>query len=465
MTPIMTMISKFFNNKNTILAFALFFALNTIAQVKPKKQKVDGVAAVVGDFIVLDSDIDLMLIDLKSQGIDTKDLTRCELLGKQLEDKLYAHQAIQDSIKVTDEEVTKFLNQQFGVMVDQLGSKEKVFEQYKKKNEEDFRTYFFDVIKMNKLTSQMQRKVTENVTVTPDEVNAYFSKLPKDKIPTVPAEVEFSQITVKPVISAAEKQVVIDKLKEIRKDVLDGTSSFTTKAVIYSEDGGSSSNGGFYKINKKTQFVKEFKDTAFRMAEGEISEPFETDFGYHIIQMEKIKGQELELRHIVMSAKPSAAAIVDAQKKLEDIRQKIQKGEITFADAAKASSDDKETRTNGGIVINPQTSELQFEIAKLDPKLYGQLNPLNAGDMSMVLLDQERAGAKFFKLLKVNKKTTEHTADFTTDYIKIKELALNDKQFKEVSRWFEETIQKTYININTDYKDCEFSSNWLKKQQ
>jgi peptidyl-prolyl cis-trans isomerase SurA len=446
MTIINTMISKFLNNKLTISAFALFFALNTIAQVKPKKQKVDGVAAVVGDFIVLDSDIDLMLIDLKSQGIDTKDLTRCELLGKQLEDKLYAHQAIQDSIKVTDEEVTKFLNQQFGVMVDQLGSKEKVFEQYKKKNEEDFRTYFFDVIKMNKLTSQMQRKVTENVTVTPDEV-------------------EFSQITVKPVISAAEKQVVIDKLKEIRKDVLDGTSSFTTKAVIYSEDGGSSSNGGFYKINKKTQFVKEFKDTAFRMAEGEISEPFETDFGYHIIQMEKIKGQELELRHIVMSAKPSASAIVDAQKKLEDIRQKIQKGEITFADAAKASSDDKETRTNGGIVINPQTSELQFEVAKLDPKLYGQLNPLNAGDMSMVLLDQERAGAKFFKLLKVNKKTTEHTADFTTDYIKIKELALNDKQFKEVSRWFEETIQKTYININTDYKECEFSSNWLKKQQ
>jgi peptidyl-prolyl cis-trans isomerase SurA len=462
MTPLFTTISKFLNNKIAILALAFVFTLNANAQ---KKQKVDGVAAVVGDFIVLDSDIDLMIFDLQSQGIDTKDLTRCELLGKQLEDKLYAHQAIQDSIKVTDDEVTKFLNQQFGAMVESLGSKEKVFEQYKKKNEEDFRAYFFDIIKMNKLSSQMKRKVVENVTVTPDEVNAYFNQIPKDKLPTISAEVEFSQITMKPIVSLAEKQVVIDKLKEIRKDVLSGNSSFTSRAIIYSEDEGSASNGGYYKITKKTQFVKEFKDTAFRLAEGEISEPFETDFGYHIIFMEKIRGQELELRHIVMSAKPSAAAINEAANKLEEIKAKIDKGEITFADAAKASSADKETRTNGGIVINPQTSELQFEIAKLDPKLYAQISTLNQGELSKVLLDQERGGAKFFKILKLNKKTSEHVADFTTDYIKVKELALNEKQFKEVSSWLEETIEKTYVSINTDYKTCEFASNWLKKQQ
>ncbi|MES2863402.1 MAG: peptidylprolyl isomerase [Bacteroidota bacterium] len=460
MMPLKTMISKY-SNKTSILAFAfLLFSVVTFAQ---KKQKVDGVAAVVGNYIVLDSDIDLMYIELKTQGVDVEKITRCELLGKQLEDKLYAHQAIQDSIKVTDEEVNTFMDSQINSMVEQIGSKEKVYEYFKKKNEQDFRSYFFEIVKMNKLTQQMQRKIVDDITVTPDEVKQFFNKIPADEIPTIGAEIELSQIVIKPVVSKEDKQKVIDKLNEIRNDVINNGGSFYSKAVIYSEDEASISNGGYYKINKKTQFVKEFKDVAFRLNEGEISEPFETEFGYHIIFVEKIIGQDIELRHIVMSPKVSSKATSEALEKMESIKAKIEKGDITFEEAAKASSDDKDTKTNGGLILNPRTSEPRFEISKLDPALYNQVNELKQGDISKIFLDQERKGTKFFKILKVNKKTEEHKADYGTDYLKIKELALSDKQFKEIVKWRSENIEKNYIKVSNDYKDCVFESNWFKK--
>ena len=459
MMPLKTMISKF-SNKTSILAVAfLLFSVVTFAQ---KKQKVDGVAAVVGNYIVLDSDIDLMYLELKSQGIDTEKITRCELLGKQLEDKLYAHQAIQDSIVVTDAEVNSYMNEQIDAMVEQVGGMDKVLKFYKKKNEEEFRSYFYDIIKMNKLTSQMQKKIVDEVTITPEEVRNFFKGIPVDEIPTFGAEMEVAQIVVKPVITEEEKNRVIEKLKEIRQDVLTG-SSFFSKAVLFSEDPGSSSNGGFYKMNRKTQFVKEFKDVAFTLAEGEISEPFETEFGYHIIMVEKIKGQEVELRHILISPKVSSQAIKDAKAKIETIKAKIDSKEISFADAAKSSSDEKETKNNGGVLLNPRTMEPRFELTKMDPALYAQVSELKDGEVSMPILDEERGGAKFYKIITVNNRTEEHQADFSKDYLKIKELALRDKQIKEIAKWTEEKIKETYIKISDDYKDCQFTNNWLKK--
>lgn len=460
MTPLKTMISRLLSKTNILVVISVLSTFITTAQ---NKQKVDGVAAVVGDFIVLDSDIDLMYIELQAQGVDTKNISRCELLGKQLEDKLFAHQAIQDSIVVTDEEVNQFLDQQLNSMVEQIGSKQKVYDYYKKKDEQDFRNYFSEIIKLNKLTSQMQRKIVDDVTITPEEVKQFFNEIPKEEIPTIGAEVEIAQIVVKPVISKEDKQLVIDKLKGIRKDILDGTSSFTSKAVIYSEDPGSSSNGGYYKINKKTQFVKEFKEVAFRLNEGEISEPFETEFGFHIIQVDKIIGQDIELRHILISPKVTTQAVQAASDKIEVIKSKIEKGEITFEEAAKTSSDDKDTKNNGGVILNPRSSEPKFEISKLDPAVYNQINGLSQGQISQVFVDQERQGAKFFKIIKINKKTEEHKADFSSDYIKIKELALTDKQFKKVTKWVQDNISKNYIKVNGEYNNCTFSYNWLKK--
>ena len=461
MTPSKITSMKFINKK---FLFALFILINTTFFAQTKREKVDGVIAVVGEYVVLDSDIDLELIQLRAQGIDTKNITRCELFGKQLEDKLYAHQAVQDSIVITDAEVNSYMNEQLDAMIQQVGSLDKVVKFYKKKNVDEFKAYFFEIIKMNKLTSQMQKKIVDEVTITPEEVRNFFKSIPADEIPTFGAEMEVAQIVVKPVITAEEKKRVLDKLNEIRQDVLNG-SSFFSKAVLFSEDPGSSSNGGFYKINRKTSFVKEFKEVAFSLAEGEISEPFETEFGSHIIMVDKIKGQEVELRHILISPKVSPQAIKDAKEKIESIRAKILSNEITFANAAKSSSDEKETKNNGGVLLNPRTMEPRFELTKMDPILYAQVSSLKDGEISMPILDEDKAsaGSKFYKIVTVNNRSEEHLADFAKDYIKIKELALRDKQIKQIAKWSEEKIKETYIKISEDYKGCEFANNWQKK--
>lgn len=236
-----------------------------------------------------------------------------------------------------------------------------------------------------------------------------------------------------------------------------------TKAVLYSQDKASVPNGGFYKMNRKTPFVKEFKDVAFSLEEGEISEPFETDFGFHIIYIEKIKGQELDLRHILLTPSVSEEEVKAAKEKITLIRNKIIDKKITFAEAARTESDQKETRANGGVLINPNTQDTRFELTKMDPSLYSQVSNLKDDSISQPILDTDDSGKKSFKIITVTNRINEHTADYGTDYIKIKDLALKEKRIKAIGVWFEDKIKETYISILGEYRDCDFTNNWLKK--
>ena len=427
-----------------------------------KKQKIDGVIATVGDYIILDSDIDKSYLELSSQGNSIKDITRCQMLGKLLEDKLYAHQAVQDSIIVKDEEVKEKLSEQVNYMVEQLGSIDKVVQYFKKSNEDELRTELFDIIKMNKLGAEMQRKIIDGVEITPEETRTFFKSIPQSDLPVFGAEMEVAQIVITPKISEEEKQRVMARLKEIKAEVMAG-SSFKTRAVIYSDDRGSASTGGFYKINRKTQFVKEFKDVAFSLAEGEISEPFETEYGYHIIMVEKIKGQEVELRHILMMPKVSDQSLKDAKEKITAIKKKIENGEISFAEAARTMSDEKETRANGGVLINPKTQDTHFELTKMDPSLYSEVSNLKDKAVTAPILDDDPRTGKKYKIITVTDRIDQHTADYARDYVKIKDLALKEKQIKAIAKWTDEKIKETYVKINGEYKDCTFTNNWLKK--
>jgi peptidyl-prolyl cis-trans isomerase SurA len=467
---------KSINNKIAITFFLLLFACGlgfsqeiikdktepVKNDIPSKKQKIDGVIAKVGDYIILDSDIDKSYLEISSQGNSIKDITRCQMLGKLLEDKLYAHQAIQDSLKVTDAEVKSLMDERLNYMVEQLGSMDKVVGYYKKNSEEEFKTYFFDVLKENKLTSEMQKKIVDAVEITPEEVRNFFKSIPTSELPVFGAEMEVAQIIITPKVSEAEKQKVIDKLNEFKKDIQAG-SSFATKAVLYSQDPGSRATGGFYKMNRKTPFVKEFKEVAFSLAEGEISAPFETDFGYHIIYVEKIKGQDLDLRHILLSPAVTEEGLKDAKEKIALIRKRIEDKEITFAEAARTMSDEKETRANGGALINPKTQDTRFELTKMDPSLYSQVSNLKEGSISLPLMDEDQSGKKKFKLITVTNRINEHTSDYAKDYTKIKELALKEKQIKAIGKWFDEKIKETYIKIIGEYRDCAFTNNWLKK--
>jgi peptidyl-prolyl cis-trans isomerase SurA len=427
-----------------------------------KKQKIDGIVAIVGDYNILDSDIDKALIEISSQGGSIKDITRCQMLGKLLEDKLYAHQAIQDSIVVKDEEIKEKMNQQIDYMLEQTHSMENVLKFFKKNSEDEFRTELFDILKMQKLATEMQHKIIEDVSITPEETRNFFRKIPENERPIFGAELEIAQIVVKPQVTDVEKQAVIDKLKQIKKEVQEG-ASFTTKAVLYTQDPGSRSTGGFYKMNKKTPFVKEFKDVAFSLQEGEISEPFETEFGYHIIYLEKVKGQDLELRHILMVPKVSDEALKVAKERIDAIKKRIDDKSITFAEAARTMSDEKETRANGGTLINPKTQDTHFELTKMDPELYAQVTDLKSGQVSSVIADEDAKGNKKFKLIMITNKIEEHPADYGKDYTKIRELALKEKQLKAIEKWSDQKIKETYIKINGEYRNCDFANNWLKK--
>lgn len=426
------------------------------------KIKIDGIIATVGDYVVLDSDIDKAFLEIQGQGGSVKDITRCQMLSSLLKEKLFAHQAIQDSVIVSDAEIKEKMDQQLDYMLEQLGSMEKVLQYFKKSNEDDFRTDFFEILKQQRLASEMQQKIIGEIEITPEETRNFFKKIPENELPQFGAELEIAQIVIKPKISEEEKQRIISKLKEIKKEVQEG-ASFKTRAVIYTDDRASAATGGFYKINKKTPFVKEFKDVAFSLQEGEISEPFETMFGYHIIYLEKIKGLELELRHILMMPKVSPESLKEAKEKAELIRKRIEDKEITFAEAARTFSDEKETRANGGTLINPKTQDTRFELTKMDPELYGQVSNLKDGEVSIPYMVEDPKEGKMYKVLMVTNRINEHTADYSKDYTKIRELALKEKQINAIAKWTEEKIKETYIRINADYQGCDFESNWLKK--
>ncbi|MDG1191699.1 MAG: peptidylprolyl isomerase [Flavobacteriaceae bacterium] len=425
--------------------------------------KVDGVSSVVGDYVILESDIDKTLIEMKSQGISTQGISRCQLLGKLMEDKLYAHHAVQDSLEISLEEIYSTVDQIIDNFTQQLGSIEKVLEFYNKSDESSFRQEIFEINRIQKLSSMMQAKIVEDVEVTPEEVRLFFESIPKNELPTFGTELEISQIVIEPEVSEAEQNRITNQLKTFREDILERGSSFASKAILYSQDPGSRSTGGKYTLHRKRpRMVKEFRDEAFSLEEGEISEPFKSGFGWHILKVDKIRGQEVDVRHILLTPKIEPNQLQDAKKKLDTLRKRLINEEIIFPDAALLFSDEKETKFNGGVLINPQTGDTRFELTNLDPVLYSQIRNLKDEEISLPLIEEDRSGLKKYKILKVSNRYDEHVADYSLDYSRIKSLALKEKQLNIIKEWMAEKIESTYVNVNRDSRSCDFSNNWLK---
>ena len=449
-------------NKRLLVSTFCLLSLTLTAQQNQTRIKVDGVSAVIGDFVILESDIDKMILEMQSQGMSTKNVNRCDLLGKLMEDKLYAHHAIQDSLEVSDQEIYDYVDQSISYFTEQLGSIEKVLEFYNKPDEFSFREELFEINKTQKLAGLMQEEVVKSIEVTPEEVREFFDAIPRSDLPVFGTELEIAQIVMAPKPSEEEEQHIIDQLKTMRNDVLERGLSFSSKAILYSQDPGSRSQGGKYTLfRKRPRMVKEFRDVAFSLQEGEISQPFKTDFGWHILTVEKIRGQEVDIRHILLTPKISDQQLKEAKETLDTLRQRILDKEITFETAAYQFSTEKETRMNGGVLINPTNGDTRFELTKIDPVLYSQIRYLEADEISNPLIDEDQSGNKKYKILKINKRFEEHTADFIKDYAKIKELALKDKKLKAIQKWVRTRIDETYISINSDSRGCDFSQNWI----
>ena len=429
-----------------------------------KRYKAEGVCGVVGDFVILEFDIDKSYLEFEQNGVDVNSIDRCEMIGKLMEDKLYVHHAIQDSIIISDAEIKPEVDQLMAYMVDQVGSVEKVVNYYRKSNETELRADLMKARKEIRLTERMQENIVSSITITPEEVRTFFFSIPVDERPIFSAELEVSQLVIEPEVTEKARQDAINRLKSIRTDIVDNGSSFATKAVLYSKDGTRSKGGVIEGVRKDSPMAKEFKDMAFSLQEGEVSEPFETEFGFHLLKVDKVRGQQVDVRHIIIFPEVSQSIVNEARKKIDTIRQSILDNKIPFAEAAKLYSDDKETRNNGGLLVNPQTLDTRFDLTKMDPTLSAQVYNVKKGEITKVYTDSDRTGKSIFKILTVTNRHEEHVADYVKDYEKVHELALKEKQLRAIEDWQEEKIKETYIKISSDYKDCNFTNNWINKE-
>jgi len=441
-----------------------FIALMTITlQVQAQeKVKIDGVATVVGDNIVLDSEIDAFKQELIQQSGGQIEITDCEMLEQIMNRKLLAHHAVIDSIVVNEGEIQQQVQRKTDYFTQQLGSPEKMLELYGFDNMKELKDELYRVEKEGLLIDKMQQELTSSIDITPEEVKRYFKSLEEENnLPEIGAEIELSQIVLNVEATPEQVQKTIDRLKEIKKEVEDG-GNFKMKAILYSDDPGVTQNNGFYSIERNSPFVKEFKEAAFSMEEGEISQPFKSDFGYHILMVDKIKGKQRDVYHILMQPKADEEAADRVRDTLINLRRRILKLEITFEEAVLKYSQDKDTRLSAGVLMNPVSSDTHFDLTRMDPELYSKVSNLKEGEISDVFSDATRQGKKMYKILLLKSKTEAHTADLAEDYVKIMELALQKKKTESIEKWSDDKIKDTYVNINDVYLECDFKSNWTK---
>jgi len=449
--------------QTSILAF-LFIGLN-IFSIQAQKNKIDGVDVVIGKNIVLNSDIAKFKLDIEKRSEGKFKISDCEMLEQIMLQKLLSHHAVIDSIIVGADEINKSVDNNIRYFTQQYGSVEKVVETYGFNDIEDLKKELFVIEKENALVRKEQQRINEKVDITPEEVRIYYKGLKEKKeLPEFQAEIELAQIVIHAEPTKEETERVINKLKSIKKEIEDG-ASFRMKAILNSEDPAVVNNGGKYTITKESNFIKKFKEVAFSLDIGQVSEPFKSEFGYHVIQLHEVKGNQRIASHILMQPEIPDAKLKETQAKIDMIRKDILDGKITFVDAVKKYSGDEETNQNGGLILNPQTNESTFDLTRMDPTLYARVSNVKKGEITEPFYDETREGGKMFKIILMQNRTEAHVADLIEDYVKVQQLALQKKKEENIAKWANEKIRDTYIKLNDTHKKCKFDKNWKKESK
>lgn len=446
---------------NITLLTAIFglFSVATFAQ----KIKIDGVAVVIGKNIVLNSDIEKFKQEVEVRSEGKIKISDCEMLEELMQQKLLAHHAIIDSVIVVDSEISDRVEKSVQYFTQQYGSVDKAIKAYGFNDLDDLKKELYTVQTENALIEKEQQKITEKVDVTPEEVRIYFNSL-KDKgeLPEFSAEIELAQIVINASPTAEETERIVNKLNEIKQQVEDG-ANFKMKAIINSNDPGVTQNGGRYEVTKESQFIKEFKEMAFSLDVGQVSKPFKSDFGYHLMQLHEVKGNMRVASHILMQPEIPGSKLTETRKKVEELVKDITSGKITFEDAVKKYSDDKDTKNNKGSFLNPYTGESTFDLTRMDPDLYARVAELKKGELTEVFFDQNRSGEKMYKFMIMRDRTDTHKADLVQDYVRIQGLALMKKKEETVTKWSKDKIKDTYIKMSKTHSKCSFEKNWKKE--
>ena len=441
------------------------FNFVAIAQNTGNDVVVDKVIAIVGQNMIKQSELEGALLQQKMNSkliIEDEFATKCDLLEGMLINKLMLHQAEVDSIEVTDDEVNREMDNRIRYMISAYGSQENLEKQMRKSLSE-IKDYFKDVIRDNIMISQIEQKLTGTLSVTPQEVVDFYNSIPKDSLPTIEQEYEFSQIVKIPQISEEEKESVKARLNDYRERILKGTK-FSTIATLYSEDPASAKKGGELGFFSRGDMVGEFENAAFALQDGEISPIIETKYGFHIIQMIERRGNQVNCRHILLQPKVTSQQLGEAYKELEEIKEKIDKGEITFEEAIVKYSDDP-SKVNQGLIVNPYNASAIFTKDVINETMSNiekvDFNAMKQGEITKpVKFKTELSEA--YRLIKVNRKTDAHKVDLTLDYDKVQASALDNKKTEIIKEWANKRLKKTYVKIDADYQSCDFKLNWTK---
>lgn len=431
---------------------------NLTAQVK-KGQLIDGIAAVIGDEIVLESDIEDQANYAKQQGTNVGD--RCDFMESILNNKLLIFEAKKDTlIENRSAAIKEMAGNKYTQILGQFPDEKAMLAAYKFRTSYEMKTAIEKIDADNYYGQAKYGRITEKADVTPNEVTDFYNQF-KFQLPNVKDEVSLSKISVFPKISASHKQEIIDKLNKIKEDIKKG-ESFESQARIYSEDEGSAALGGLYKNINVGQMVKPFEAAALNLQENEMSDPVESEYGYHLIQLIKRSGKKYDARHILIKSTPNASEIASAKKELDSIRTLILANKISFKDAAYKFSDDKSNKFSAGIMTNNQDGSDKLEKISLDPTISYQIAGLKKNDITEPFQQEDQQKRKMISIIQVNEIIDAHQLELSTDYERVKEMALNKKKNEIVEKWVNAKIPSIFISLDDKYKDCKFHSNWLK---
>lgn len=440
--------------------FLLFFQLLLIGTTQGQKL-VNQVVAQVGNNIILLSDIETQRLQLNEKERSGKE---CDILEQLLFEELLVNQALLDSLEISNEQVDAEMENRLRIMENKMGGRENLESFYGKSTvaiKEEFRTLI-----LNKMLAQeMERKITGDVSVTPKEVTSFYKKLPSDSIPFINMKLSFQQIAQFPELTAADKKLSYDQLTDIRRQIVSGGKSFETMARLKSMDPGSASQGGKIAASKG-MMVPQFEATVFDLKPGEVSDIVETMYGFHIIKLVSRKGEDYTCLHILIMPEYSSASITIASARMDSCYQLLSRNEITWEEAVLRYSNDEATKQNKGVLTNPYTMDIYWDMEQLneiDQQIYLLTDALESGGVSLPSLYMDLFERKQgIRIVRLQNRVDAHKANLDQDYALIKLAAENDKKQSVIDDWTQSKIPNAYIRLDTQFQHCDFRVNWLK---
>ncbi len=435
----------------------------------PVQSVIDEVIWVVGDEAILKSDVENMRMQAAMEGIKWNGDPDCAIPEQIAVQKLFVHQADIDSIEVTDADVAQDVENQISTWLDMVDGSRERLEEYKHQTITEMRNEMRDEFKDRQKVQKMKQKLVENIAVTPADVRRYFSTLPQDSLPYVPTEVEVQIVCETPRIDPEEINRVKDELREYTDRVNKGESTFQTLARLYSEDPGSARRGGELGLMGRGTLDPAFATVAFNLTDPKkISKIVESEFGYHIIQLVEKRGDKVNVRHILKKPVVSDEAIEKALGRLDSIAADIREGKFSFEDAASMLSDDKETRSNKGLMSNSQMQygrsiTSRFQMQDLPPEVAKVVDTMQVGQISKSFQMINSKGKTVCVIAKLKSRVDGHRANISDDFQVLKEVVLNKRQQETLHQWVVDKIKGVYTHLNDNYRDCKFEyEGWIK---